>query len=44
MIPALIVYVTLVIPALLGTLKVAHGVLDLHERVRALRREGSEVV
>jgi hypothetical protein len=40
MVPALIIYVTVGLPALLGTLKVANGVLDLYERVRELRRGG----
>jgi hypothetical protein len=35
---ALAIYVALVIPSLLGSLAVANRVLDLVERVRALRR------
>lgn len=35
---ALTIYVTLGIPALLGSLVIANRVLDLFERVRELRR------
>jgi hypothetical protein len=37
MIAALIIYLTLVVPALLATLRVVNGVLDIYERVRELR-------
>jgi hypothetical protein len=40
MVLLLTIYVTLGLPALLGTLKLANEVLDLYERVRELRRGG----
>jgi hypothetical protein len=37
MIAPLAVYVALVVPAILGTLQVAHSALELVERIRTLR-------